>query len=267
MWFGSTTFIVMTRTDALDYGLHWDEGDKPFYEVYYLKWNDPVSETAGWLRYTLHIPLEDRPRASLWGLFFDAKNPEKQIAIKQDFPLDDVAYNQHDFTLAIGPAMLTRDHCVGVMTSKKDKFEWDFKIIPQHRLSVYPQWMYGVPWPKTKFVCPHVSALFNGWIQINDRRIPLQQVPGHEGHLWGTSMAERWFWGNCIGRSVKNEEFIVEALSAQVRMGPILTPPLTTLHFYWRDQWYSFHQPMDWFRNKTDGDNLMWNFSAENKSI
>ncbi len=48
-----------------------------FFESYYLKWNDPQQQVAAWLRYTLFAPLNREPEATLWGIFFDAKDPKK----------------------------------------------------------------------------------------------------------------------------------------------------------------------------------------------
>ena len=65
--------------------LRWDGGSRGFYEVYFLKFNDAPSQTAVWLRYTLTSPRPEvgRPYCELWGIFFDARDPARNFAVKQ----------------------------------------------------------------------------------------------------------------------------------------------------------------------------------------
>ena len=53
----------------------WHPPQDGFYEVYYLKWNDPSQGIAAWLRYTLLAPVNREPEASVWAVFFDAAHP------------------------------------------------------------------------------------------------------------------------------------------------------------------------------------------------
>ena len=58
-----------------------------------------------------------------------------------------------------------------------------------------PDWLYGMPLPRTKLTSPAPAAAFTGSIRIaGSEPIVLDSWPGMVGHNWGSEHAERWIW-------------------------------------------------------------------------
>lgn len=76
----------MTAAEAA--AARWDQGPRPFYEVWYLIAVAPSSGDGLWIRYTLLNPLDDRAGAgaTLWFGYTCRAEPTRSFAITSDFP-------------------------------------------------------------------------------------------------------------------------------------------------------------------------------------
>ena len=240
----------------------WDESKKGFYEVWYLKWNDPAQGIAAWLRYTLLAPLSRDPEVSVWGIFFDSKDPKKNVAIKKTYPLGDARIEREIFYFAAGPSAIFDSGARGELAEGQDKISWELKF-ENNALSLrpFPSLLYLGNLPKTKLVAPYLSTKISGEFVVNDRSFSLQAVPAHQAHLWGTEMADSWVWGNCNAFE-EDPDFCFEGLSANIKVGNRLSPPMTLLFFYWEAKLHRFNSPLNWVTNRSRHELDRWHFEA-----
>lgn len=229
----------------------WNGRQKGFYEVYYLKWNDLSQGVAAWIRYTLLVPLKGEPETSIWVIFFDAKDPARNLALKQNFSIREARIERDFFYFAAGPSAIFQSGARGKVASGNTCVSWELKFgEPDLFLRHYPGLLYHIGFPKTKFLAPHLSTRISGDFTVNDHRFALRGVPGHQAHLWGTDMALSWVWGNC-NTFAEDQNFCFEGLTARVKVGGRLSPPMTLLFFYWDGKWYKFNSLRHWFTNRS----------------
>jgi hypothetical protein len=240
----------------------WNARQKPFYEVYYLKWSDPAQSVGAWVRYTLLSSIHRPPEASVWAMFYDAKDPSRNAALKKTYPLKETRIERDFFYFAPGPSAIFDDGCRGELEDGKNRASWELKFQDKgDPLWYFPRLLYKTAFPKTKFVVPYLSTRISGEFTWNDRRWTLHNVPAHQGHLWGTEHAENWIWANANTFS-EDPSFCFEGLSAQVRLGEKTSPPLTLLFFQWEGRLYRCNSPRQWFVNRSVAELDRWHFEA-----
>lgn len=246
----------------------WKEGKRGFHEVYYLKWNDPKEEVATWIRYTLLAPLNRNPELSVWAIFFDSRNPNNNRAIKKTYSVRESRIERDFFYFSAGPSAIFQRGARGELKDEKSRFSWEIKFKEENSISLkhFPLPLYWGEFPKTKFLAPHLATTLSGEFQIDDRQFKLSQVPAHQAHLWGTEQANSWVWGNCNSFS-EDPNFCFEGLSAQVKVGKRLTPPMTLLFFYWEGKMYRFNSPRQWFSNQSQNSLDRWHFEAGSRNL
>ncbi len=222
----------MVGTTERDNELRWDGVSAGHYEVYYFKFNDPKQGVAFWFRYTILVPTRGKGRAvgELWGIFFDAEAPGNNRAWKCSYPVEQVHAQRNPFELRIHDAILRHDSARGCIESGAGRVEWDLTLVPDPvGLRNLPSLLYKLPVPTTKVVAPNLSCTWSGTVDMGDRVVDVHNVPGHQAHIWGTKHAARWAWANC-NLFEGHDDAVLEALSAQVRIGPVLTPPVSTVY-------------------------------------
>lgn len=236
----------------------WEKSKKPFYEVYYLKWNDPSQGIAAWLRYTLLAPIAREPEVSVWGIFFNAANPQKNLALKQTYSLHEARIEREIFYFAAGPSAIFDGGARGELSGEKGRLSWELKFEGEGQsLQHFPAPLYWGEFPKTKLLAPYLSTRLSGEFVVNNQTFSLQNVPAHQAHLWGTEMAPAWVWGNCNSFQ-EDPDFFFEGLSV---------PPFTLLFFFWEGRWHRFGGPVRWFLNRSQHDLDRWHFEASERNL
>ncbi len=244
----------------------WDSSKKGFFEVYYLKWNDPSQGIAGWHRYTILSPSDAsrKPEVSIWGIFFSTKNQTAPVALKSTFSLQESRIEKEIFYLSGGPSAIFASGARGNLTSGKSQMTWEFQWA-QNNLSLrhLPALLYYGGFPKTKYLAPYFSTTLSGEISVNGQRFVLNQIPAHQGHLWGTQQAPAWAWSHC-NSFAEDPSFCFEGLSAEV--GITRRAP-TLLFFYWQGKLYKFNSPRQWLTNISSHSLDHWHFEAQDRDI
>jgi len=252
--------------------LRWDGLAKGFFEVYYLKWNDEPSRTAGWVRYTLTSPKKNvgKPYCELWGIFFDAENPKNNYAVKRRFPIYDLAWETRKFMVRIAGAELNMDRCFADVTDPKTghSLAWDFRIRSGSDTYRYfpSEFFYSGPFPKTKVLSPHMDARFNGRVVVDGRQIDVCDAPGQQIHLWGARYAQRWARGHCNTFS-EDPCAVWEGLDTQIRMGPVKSPHLKLFYLKFDGRSHFFNSPAYWFKNKSRWELGRWEFEFADREV
>jgi hypothetical protein len=216
----------MTRQIDEANALRWDGKRRGYYEVYYLKWNDAASRTAGWVRYTLTSPRPEvgEPYTELWGIFFDAADPAASFGVRNRFGIEALAHRAEPFSVGIGEAELTATRATGQITPTGGGplLEWDLTLTPRDApAKPFPHaFMYAQEkFPATKIIVPHQNSLFSGTLSAGGRKIAFVDAPGQQSHLFGSKHAQRWAWGHC-NSFAEDPEAVWEGLDAEVKLGP-----------------------------------------------
>ena len=234
-----------------DNRLRWDGRQRGHYEVYYLKWNDLKSRTAGWIRYTLTVPLPQvcDPYCELWGMHFDSAEPKNSFAVKNRFPIQSLRWDKDRFLVQIESAELRQNSCRAAVSNpdKNLALSWDLTFdSPGPTLYYFPgDFFYGKYGPKTKSLVPHLDARFQGSIVANGRKIQLDQVPGLQNHLWGTEHAWRWAWGHCNTFS-EDPAVVFDAVDSQIMLGPWVSPHMKFFYLKFQGREYCLNHPRHW---------------------
>lgn len=209
-----------------DNNLVWN-GQRPFYEVYYLKLHDPLGEWSLWLRYTLSTLAPDFPDgvASLWTVFTNIQGA--RLALKKNFDLATYDVIHADHFIQIADSYLSLAEAVGDVETAEGAIKWELIFEdPVVSLRPFPWWCYRTSFPRTKFLIPRMLSFVSGTVYVNDEKLRLDRVRVHQAHLYGTAMAHSWSWASC-NEFGEDSEATFEALSARTQMGERLTPPLT----------------------------------------
>ena len=198
--------------------IRWNGKERPFFEVYYLKVNDPTAGIGLWLRYTLTSKTCSAPEAAIWAIFFNANDPGKNVALKETVGIKDVVYRRGRFDINIGGAVLKNDSASGSIKQGGNYIKWELNWQPSEKgFRYYPWLLYHLPWPSSKVVAPHLSTKADGWIEINGVKFVLNSAPFHQGHIWGKELSREWAWADCSAFAEDGSAVI--SLIANPRLG------------------------------------------------
>src|SRR5438874_1940451 len=104
---------------------------KAFHKNWYLKLNDPLTQRALWLRFTLLSSGNGFKRiAETWAVFFQ-KSPNreiKKIALKQTYDIKAFS-SPEKADIRIGDCELLEKSTKGIIQSKGSSIEWDLSFI------------------------------------------------------------------------------------------------------------------------------------------
>jgi len=252
--------------------LRWDGRKRGFYEVYYLKFNDQKTRTAAWIRYTLTSPLKKigEPRCELWGIFFDAKEPKNNFAVKRSYPIDRLSWGRERFRMGVADAVLEMNHCRGEINDPDSggSMSWDLGFDSPSPVFYYFPWkrLYTLPLPKTKVVIPHLNARFSGKLIAGGQEIELKDAPGVQTHLWGTKHNLRWAWGHC-NTFREDDSAVFEGGDAQVKHGPIDSAHFKMFYLKTRDRELCCNAWLKWLTNRSRYRLGHWEFEACNQEV
>jgi Tocopherol cyclase len=262
---------MSSKSKQAENRLQWQGIRQGFYEVYYLKWNDPKSETAAWVRYTLTSPIPKlgAPYCELWGIFFDAKDPGNNFAVKNRFPISDLSWHDDPFSVRINDAELSQNAAHATITDKNGRYlTWhlNFDSIGETHRYFPSDRFYKGAFPKSKGLSPHCNGRFTGSLDANGRVIGFTNVPGQQTHIWGTKHALRWAWGHC-NAFAEDPDAVWEGLTAQIKLGPVASPKINLFYLRYKGKTYRFNGPSDWLTNKAQWELGKWRFSFRNDEI
>lgn len=248
----------------------WDGQAAPHYEVWFLTLNHRESKRGFWFRYTIESPIDTRlkPSAELWAAVFDRVSPERNLGLKNEYPVDRFfSGGREDFSLRIGDACLSSEQANGAVATGGHTIEWDLSYTPcektYHHIS---RTLINLAKPSS-FVCsPNLDTKFSGRISVDGETLTLDREPGCQSHLWGRKRVDEWVWAH--SNAFENHPGTVfEGLAARPRRAGRPLPPVQSLYLRHRGEEHRFVRlrlAEQWRRKLGMG---YWSFSAMNTRV
>ena len=101
---------------------------------------------------------------------------------------------------------------------------------------------------------------------VRDRTFELEGAPGCQTHLWGRKHAEQWVWARASAWDCGEDAFF-EGLTARVRRGRFVLPPLTVLSLRLDGRTHHIRALTRAARTKTSWSMGRWAFSGEGTTL
>ncbi len=238
-------------------------------ESYFCKLNSPDNRRALWLKATLRVPVAaDRESvAESWAIVFERGRPPR--AAKQVVPLRAARFSDVGLDLAVADLFWRTGKIsggVGHAGGREILFDLRSRDV-QAPLAPLPATFYAGSFPRFKFVSPSPDARFDGNYVVDGERVDVSDWRGMQGHNWGRGHTYRYAWGHCNQwDDVPAEDTLFfEGATAQIKLGPIVAPPVTLLAVGHRGVRHVFNTPLDLLRARGRHDMRRWSFSAENR--
>jgi hypothetical protein len=245
-----------------------------YQEVRYLKLNDPQSQKALWLRFSVLSSGNGFKRvAETWAIFFQRlSNKEiRKVAIKQSHDIQAFKIDQNS-NIQIGDCLLQENHTKGLVQSKGNSIQWDLSLIAGRHspFNLVPEVLSktGIVRHSAGTLCEEL--LFSGTTQINGETFQWKEAPGILGHFQGSKSGHSWVWGQCntfLNEQGKATPFVFEGVSVRTQLGPIQGPKASSFYFYYRNQDYYFNTLRDIFHIKSKNTLNDWEFRADRDDL
>lgn len=215
------------------------DASKGHVESWFLKANEPDGRRALWVRCTIFARPPLAPVAEAWAIAFDRHRGH--VAVKSTVALEVARFAGDALDVEVDGCALSRSRARGALASGRGALSWDLAIGPSLAEPIvhFPsRAMYrdGLP-PFSKLVTPVSDARASGELRV-DRGggdVDVWEIggwPAMLGHNWGKGNAELYAWTHCNAWDVEGLAF--EAMSARVRVGPLLSPMATAAFVRWR---------------------------------
>jgi hypothetical protein len=220
----------LTRRDDCN-GARWREGEpRGHYESWFMRANHPGAARAFWIRYTIFVPA-GRPAAALgelWAIWFDGEAGQV-TAVKQEHPIAACTFAKDGLEATIGDARMDGASLRGSARSADHHLEWSLRYdSPRPPLLLLDRPLYRGSFPKAKALVASPHAAFHGTLTVDGQEHAIDGWVGSQNHNWGSKHTDRYAWGQVAGFDGAPDVFL-EVATAQVRLGPLMTPPMTPL--------------------------------------
>jgi hypothetical protein len=210
-------------------------------ESWFLKANEPDGRRALWVRCTIFARPPLTPVAEAWAVAFDRHRGH--VAVKSTVGLDAARFAMDAFDVEVDGCALSLDRACGALASGRGSLTWDVAVgspLAAPIMHFPSRAMYDDRFPpSSKLVTPVSDARGTGELTV-DRgggdidTWEIREWPTMVGHRWGRGNTELYAWTHCNAWDVPGLTF--EAMSARVRIGPLLSPMATSAFVRWRGQ-------------------------------
>ncbi|HEY1484726.1 MAG TPA: hypothetical protein VGF84_01405 [Micromonosporaceae bacterium] len=204
----------------------YDGGARGHYESWFVRGNDPASERAIWLRYTIFAPA-GRPAdavAELWAVVFDGDH----VAVKTVTPIGDATFaSGSGLAIRIGEALLTDRAVSGSAASGNHRISWQLSYAGGGEpVILLPERLYTGGFPKAKALVPAPGVTLSGEVSVDGVPMVVDGWIGSQNHNWGSRHTDEYAWGQVVGFDNDPDAFL-ECSTARIRMVGMLSPPFT----------------------------------------
>lgn len=222
-------------------------GEPGRYEVWFLTMSAPDGRSGYWIRYTVRAPVAGPPEARVWFSRVERDDPSRTLALNVAEPAG-LRYGEDGFEIRIGESILRSGRAAGQVSGAGHDAAWDLEFdTGEPTYHLLPKPFYRGTLAPTKPYTPNTDLRYRGTVEVDGETVLLDGAPGQQGHLYGTRHAERWAWAFC--NAFEDDGAVFQALSAQSRRGPLVTPPVTFAGLRLDGEWIrfrGFHRRRTW---------------------
>lgn len=250
-------------------GSRWTAGEpRGHYESWFCRANHPGRPLAFWIRYTIFSP-KGRPKdaiGELWAVAFDGEK-RAVIAVKEERPIRECTFHKSELRATIGESTLDHEALRGEAAHAGHRIGWSLRYTsPAPPLFILDRSLYAAPFPKAKAVVGSPFASYAGTLTVDGDEWPIDGWIGSQNHNWGEKHTDRYAWGQVAGFDGADDVFL-EAITARVKLGPVMTPPMTALVLRMGDEELAFNTIGETLRTKGDYDFFQWRFEASGDGV
>jgi hypothetical protein len=230
-------------------------------ESYFMKLNDASGRQALWLKATILAGGDRAPLAEAWAIGFDRELGH--VAVKHVVPHAEARFSKYELDLSVGAVEMSEGKTRGKIQSGEHVIEWELEFDASGSpLVPYPHpKMYTGPFPSQKLVSPHPDTKFSGSYRVDGRETRVDGWRGMQGHNWGKRHTELYAWGH-VNQWEDAEELLLEGVTARVKLGPVLAPPLTLLCVWHRGRRYELNETKTLLRARGTVSPRVWTFRS-----
>lgn len=243
-----------------------------FQEVWYLKMNDPATNRALWLRFSILVSHNGfRRLAEVWAIYFQ-RNSNRDLtktAIKQSFDIQAFRPEGASGGFSLGNCEFSDTSLRGSIQSKGRSIQWDLKLTPNQEASFnfIPSTMKKYGFNKNSIVTVQEDLRVSGKTVIDGETIQWDDALGMQGHLSGAMVGHSWIWGHCnvfVNDQGKPVPFVFEGVSGRAKVfATVPTPRLSAFYFNYQGRSYEFNTLMDSLRIRSRNTATDWEFQAD----
>lgn len=269
----SSSTGTRSTTDAVARA-HWNgarwavEESRGHYESWFVRANHPTRALGFWIRYTIFSPAK-RPadaEGELWAVFFNGETGANTAA-RDAWAAHACTFSPTELGIQLPGATMRSGQLQGCVESSGHRLVWDLRhSAAAPPLLLLDRSLYRSSFPKAKAVVPVPLARFEGSIVVDGEAWPVGDWVGSQCHNWGTRHTDRYAWGQVVGFDGE-PEVMLEVATAQVRLGPVLTPPLTVLVLRLDGEEYALNTLLRAAFSRGTYDHLGWRFVAQDRRI
>lgn len=250
-------------------GARWTAGDlRGHYESWFQRANHPERPLAFWIRYTIFSPA-GRPRdalGELWAIYFDGES-RKITAVKEERSIRECRFAKSELEAHIGDSSLDGSSLRGGASCGSDRIEWSLSYTEGERpLLTFDKALYGSPFPKAKALVGSPNAAYSGHLTVNGEKHEIDAWVGSQNHNWGEKHTDRYAWGQVAGFDDAPDAFL-EVGCGQIKIGPIMTPPMTVLVLRLDGEEHAFNTILKGLRARGSYDFFRFSFETGDDEV
>jgi hypothetical protein len=260
---------VISRERSAWNGARFVEGGaQGHYESWFQRANHRERPLAFWIRYTIFAP-RGRPDAAigeLWAVFFDGER-RRVVAVKEEHPIAACRFSSSLLEVTIAGAHLDHARLEGSASRGGHTIRWSLAYdSPEPPLFLLPLRLYDAPFPKAKALVGSPFARFEGSLEVDGERVPIESWIGSQNHNWGSRHTDRYAWGQVAGFDDAPDAFL-ELSSARVRLGPVMTPQMTPIVLRVGGREHRLHGVTRALRARARYEPFHWSFESADDEV
>jgi hypothetical protein len=258
----------LSLTEGLNHSRYTAGQEKGHYESFYQRANHPTRPLAFWIRYTVFSPKgqPDAAIGELWAVFFDGETGEHVVA-KEEHPVGAFAFDRGAFGARVADSVLAPGALRGECSGPAGSLRWDLTYEgSEPPIFLLPENMYDTPIPKAKSLVGLPLATYRGQLQVDGREVDVDGWVGSQNHNWGSQHTDHYAFAQVAGFDNAPDSFL-EAVSAQVKVGPVRTPLLTFLVLRHAGREHSLVSLRHALRAKARFDYFSWDFATSSGEV
>ena len=233
-------------------------------ESHFLKLNDASGKRALWLKATILRRIGEAARAEAWAVAFDRVHGH--AAAKQVVPWASASFSRDALAIRVAEVEIGPMRTRGALFTDDTRIEWDLAFAGGAApFAPLPERLYGDDTGNSKIVSPHPDLRFDGHYCVGDRRVEVAGWRGMQGHNWGRRHTHLYAWVHCnVWEDA--DDLVVEGITARVKLGPVVAPPITLVIAEHAGARHHFTLPGSLWRARGRIAARAWEFSAANAS-